>query len=316
MGRRIVIWLAWMIGFGVGAIGCQPSSGAGPLRVRFGALPILDVLPVYVAQTEGYFTQAGLEVEIVPAASAAERDQLMQAGRIDAMVNDTVSTLFYNKEKAQIYVVRIARQGYPQAPQYFILANKDANISRPQDLKGVEIAISQGTVIEYMTDRILERAGLKPGEYRTVNIPRIPDRLQALAEGRVKAATLPDPFATLAIQQGAKVVADDREVQSISLSVLSFRAEVVERNPEAVRRFLQAWDRAVAAINANPDKYAGLLPEKQLVPQPLVGTYRLPPYPERAIPTREQFADVIAWAKGKGLISEDIPYERLVREIR
>jgi hypothetical protein len=72
--------------------------------------------------------------------------------------------------------------------------------------------------------------------------------------------------------------------------VLSFRAEVVERNPDAVRRFLQAWDRAVAAIRANPEKYAGLLAEKQLVPQPLMGTYRLPPYPDRALPTREQFA--------------------------
>ncbi len=316
MGRQAGIGLLLFIGM-VGAMGCRPApGGAGPLQVRFGALPILDVLPVYVAQAEGYFAQAGLEVEVVPAASAAERDQLMQAGRIDAMVNDTVSTLFYNKEKAQIYVVRIARQAYPQAPQYFILANKDAGIQRPQDLRGVEIAISQGTVIEYMTDRILERAGLKPGEYRTVNIPRIPDRLQALAEGRVKAATLPDPFATLAIQQGAKVVADDREVQAISLSVLSFRAEMVEKSPEAVRRFLQAWDRAVAAINANPDQYAGLLSEKQLVPQPLVGTYRLPPYPERALPTREQFADVIAWARGKELIPADIPYERLVREVR
>ncbi len=316
MRRRVGIQLLLIAMGMLGAIGCQSSSSAGPMRVRFGALPILDVLPVYVAQSEGHFAQAGLEVELVPVASAAERDQLMQAGRIDAMVNDTVSTLFYNKEKTQIYVVRIARKAYPQAPQFFILASKDAGINRPQDLKGVEIAISQGTVIEYMTDRILERAGLKPGEYRTVNIPRIPDRLQALIEGRVKAAMLPDPFATLAIQQGAKVVADDREVQTISLSVLSFRAEVVEKNPEVVRRFLQAWDQAVAAINANPGKYAGLLSEKKLVPQPLVGTYHLPPYPERALPSREVFADVIAWAREKGLIQGDIPYERLVREIR
>lgn len=316
MKQQTGIMLMLIAGLILSAIGCQPSSSPGPMRVRFGALPILDVLPVYVAQTEGYFVRAGLEVEVVPAASAAERDQLMQAGRIDAMVNDAVSTLFYNKEKAQIYVVRIARQAYPQAPQYFILANPNAGLRSPQDLKGVEIAISQGTVIEYMTDRILERAGLKPEEYRTVNIPRIPDRLQALAEGRVKAATLPDPFATLAIQQGARVIADDREVQSISLSVLSFRAEVVEKNPEVVRRFLQAWDQAVAAIQANPDKYAGLLSEQKLVPQPLVGTYRLPPYPERALPSREQFADVIAWARAKGLIQEDIPYDRLVREVR
>jgi hypothetical protein len=47
-----------------------------------------------------------------------------------------------------------------------------------------------------------------------------------------------------------------------------------------------------------------------------MGTYRLPPYPDRALPTREQFADVIAWARAKGLLQADIPYERLVREVR
>lgn len=312
MARR---WIAVAI-LSALAVACRPAPGTGPMRVRFGALPILDVLPVYVAQAEGYFAQAGLEVEVVPAASAAERDQLMQTGRIDAMVNDLVSTLFYNKERPQIYVVRLARRAFPEAPQYFVLASPKATIAGPQDLRGAEIAISQGTVIEYMTDRLLERAGLKRGDYRTVNIPRIPDRLQALVEGQVPAATLPDPFATLALQQGAKVVLDDREATEISTSVLSFRAEVVEQNPEAVRRFLQAWDRAVEAINARPDAYAGLLSDKGLVPRPLVGYYRLPPYPARGLPSREAFADVMAWARDKGLIPAEIPYERLVREIR
>ncbi|MCS7352379.1 MAG: hypothetical protein RMM10_12890, partial [Anaerolineae bacterium] len=65
MKQRPGIMLTLMAGLILGAIGCQPSSSPGPMRVRFGALPILDVLPVYVAQVEGYFVQAGLEVEVV-----------------------------------------------------------------------------------------------------------------------------------------------------------------------------------------------------------------------------------------------------------
>ena len=37
-------------------------------------LPILDTLPMYVAQQEGLFEQNGVQVEFIPVASGAERD--------------------------------------------------------------------------------------------------------------------------------------------------------------------------------------------------------------------------------------------------
>src|SRR3972149_6088269 len=75
-----------------------------PVTLRIGVLPILDALPMYVAEAEGYYAEQGVEVEFVPVASAAERDQLMQAGQTDGMINDLVSTMFYNKDVTQIIV--------------------------------------------------------------------------------------------------------------------------------------------------------------------------------------------------------------------
>src|SRR5512139_2542214 len=70
-----------------------PPTGAGTLRI--GVLPITDVVPFYIAQEQGYFKKNGLNVELVPASSAAERDQMMITQQIDGMLNDLVSTVLF-----------------------------------------------------------------------------------------------------------------------------------------------------------------------------------------------------------------------------
>ena len=215
----------------------QPTVAATPVSIKIAMLPILDALPFYVAQEKGYFNDQKLKVEFVPVASAAARDQLMQAGQVDGMINDLVSTMFYNKDKVNIVVVRFARTATSTYPQYRILAAKDSGIKDVNGLKGVPIAISEGSVIEYTTDRLLQAAGLKKDEIKKVAIPNIADRLTALTNGTVKAANVPDPASSAAIAAGATVIVDDTKYPQYGNSVFSFSAAFVQKNPEAVKNF-------------------------------------------------------------------------------
>ncbi len=295
---------------GIGAA-CSPQP-AEPTRIRVAVLPILESLPMYVADQEGYFAAEGLEVELIPVSSAPERDQLMQSGQVDAMINEVVSVLFYNQESPQVVVVRFARVATAQAPLFRILAAKDSGIQSVEELAGAPIGISEGTVIEYTTDRLLERAGLAPEQIAKVAVPKIPDRLNLLASGQLQAANLPDPAASLAILQGAVPVIDDTTYPEISHSVISFSRGFVEEHPEAVRGFLRALERAVEAVNGDKSRWDDLLGQKKLLPPPLRGVYTLPDFPPASVPSPEQFNDALAWAQGKGLISTDVPYESSV----
>jgi NitT/TauT family transport system substrate-binding protein len=69
---------------------------------------------------------------------------------------------------------------------------------------------------------------------------------------------------------------------------------------------------AVEELNSNPEKYNDLLIEEGRVPESIQGTFRMPPFPEAGVPTPAQLADVVEWSIDKGLIEEDIPYERMV----
>jgi len=285
------------------------SGGAsGPETVRVAVLPILDALPMYVAEAEGYFEQEGIQVKFIPVSSAAERDQLMQSEQADAMINDLISTMLYNKDQTQIQIVDFARTASKEFPQYRILAAKDSGINTIEDLKGVEIGVSEGTVIEYTTDRLLEDAGFAPEDIKTLAVPKIPDRMALLNSGELKAATLPDPLASLAIQQGAKVIVDDSSDPPIGNSVISFRSAFIKDHPQAVRGFLAAVQKAVADVNADKSKWSDLLTEKSLVPAPLIGSYKIPDFPAGSVPSQAQFEDVLAWTHDKGLVETDVSY--------
>lgn len=285
---------------------------APPVLMRIGVLPITDVVPFYVAEAQGYFLKQGLNIELVPAASAAERDQMMLTGQIDGQLNDLVSTVLFNAQSPKIKIVRLGRIAFKDAAEYWILTPKDSPIKTAQDLKGKEIAISQNSVIEYVTQRLLEREGLSPADIKTTNVPSIPTRLQLLQQNQVAAATLPDPLASLAILQGARIVVDDTKYTEYSMSVISFRNEVLVQRASDVKKFLAAYDQAIADIRTKPDQFRNILIERGRVPDQLKDHYKFPPFPEPGVPSKAQWDDVVKWAMERKLISTAVTYESSV----
>jgi NitT/TauT family transport system substrate-binding protein len=280
--------------------------------LKVALIPVLDVLPVFVAQQNGYFAEQGIEVEAVPVKSAQERDVLIQTGQVDGVLTDLPSTGLLNKDATRVKAVYTSRRPYPDAPMFRILAGPGAGIETPADLKGVPIGISQNTVIEYLTDRILEAEGLTADDIAIAEVSAIPVRFEQLMNGNIQAATLPDPLASGAIAGGARLVADDSKYPQVSQSVLTFTTDALTGKPDTVRKFLAAWDKAVKELNANPEKYRGLLIEQGRVPASVKDTYKMPPFPEAGAPTEAEVADIVMWMRAKGLISRDLQYAEMV----
>lgn len=290
-----------------------PLPEAGDVEtLRMALLPVLDVLPFHVADQNGYFDQAGVEIEFVPVKSGQERDTLMQTGQVDGMLTDLLSPVLFNQDSPQVKAVRTARRAYADSPMFYLLAAPGSDVAGPSDLAGVEVGIAQNTVIEYLTDRMLENAGLAADQIAVQEVSAIPVRFELLVNGEVPAATLPDPLASGATAAGAVWVIDDTSVPELSQSILAFGVEALETKPEAIRKFLKAWDLAVGELNSNPDAYHDLLIEKGRVPESIQGTFEMPPFPEASVPSPEQLADVLAWAIEKGIVDSEVPYEWMV----
>jgi NitT/TauT family transport system substrate-binding protein len=277
-----------------------------------GLLPILDVLPFYIAQEKGYFEAEDIQVELVPVKSAQERDALIQAAETDGALTDLQGVAIFNRETPQLKVVAKARKAYADAPHFRIVAAPGFEVNSPEDMAGVPVGISQNTTIEYLNERLLTAWGLPAEQIAIEEVSAIPVRYELLMEGQLKAALLPDPMGQAAIAAGANLVVDDAQFPEFSQSVLVFRTDTLERKPETVRAFLRAWNKAVTDLNQEPNVYRDLLIENTRVPPNIQGSYNVPRFPEGEITTEAEWNDVVDWAQGKGLLDEPIPYDRAV----
>ena len=308
--QRFLNLLAVLLVFASLASACathaQPAADKSPVRIAM--LPILDTVPLYLAQETGYFAAEGVSVEFIPVGSAAERDQVMAAGRADGMINDLVSVVLYNRQEITVQVVRFMRIATQDVPLYRVVASRKSGITTVAGLAGVPIGISQGSIIDYVTDQLLQFEGLAPDQIKTIAVPKIPERMALLSSGELKAATLPEPFATLAIRNGAVVITDDTVHPEFGNSVISFHKTFLDQHPTAVQGFLRAVEKAIQDINASPEKGRPIFTKYNLVPSDLVASYPVPAFPASSLPTQAQFDAVAQWALAKGLVDRTVPY--------
>lgn len=295
---------------------CSPKAtpAAQPVTIRFAALRILDALPLFVAEKQGYFAANGIQVEIIPVTSAPERDQLIAAGQADGMITEMHSTLLANRDQITLQVVRFARSATRNSPVFRVVAAKDSGIATLDDLQPAETGISEGTIIQYVFERLIEAEGQDPALFGVVNIPAIPERLKLLGAGELQAAVLPDPAASLAVLQGASVVIDDASHPEYGYSTLTFRTAFIDQSPDALKAFLSAWEKAVADINADPNQWKALLSEKEILPQPLAESYQVPAFVTAGVPSEAQFADALDWVQAKGLLDKVLSYKDIVTD--
>ena len=113
--------------------GFYPTSKAeqdeNAKALKIALLPILDAFPFYVAESEGYFADYGVDVKAVPVASGLERDQLMQSGAIDGMLNEMITTANFNRIQIQVKSVISARKAYQNYPLFRLLSAPGINFS-------------------------------------------------------------------------------------------------------------------------------------------------------------------------------------------
>lgn len=300
MMRRIAcIFTALMLAF-AGLAGC-----AGAKReLCVGVLPDVDSIPIIIAQHKGYFEKQGLSLDIEKFTSAMERDSALQAGAVDGAVSDILAAAFFEQGGFKAGITSMTNGSYK------LLAGAGAkDIS---GLKGRSIAISSNTIIEYATDRMLQKSGLAPDDVIKTAIPKIPLRLEMLKSGQADAATLPEPLASSAVNSGASVVGST-DLLGINPGVMLFSQAAAENKSDAISAFYRAYNEAVEYLKtAEVSDYIDILISEAGFPDDIRDTLSLPEYTPAALPSQSDFDDVINWLFDKELIDEKYGYDELV----
>ncbi len=301
---------------GASAQDATPTPDPNLPTLRIGVLPVLNTIPLFVAQEQGFYVEEGVNVELIPFQSADQQGQAIEAGELDGVNTDMVRVISRAASDSEVKFVVIRHDAPLGAPYFAIVANKDSGIASVEDLVAAledgetQIAISSNSIIEYLTTQMLLSAGYEPTANTYTEVPAIPVRLELLNEGTVTTATLPEPLVTFTTTiQGNTFIIADADVTDFIPTVLAFDQTLIEENPEALAAFLRAYERAVTLINENPDDFRDTPIQ---VPDPVRATYTVPQFVTARVPSEEETAAVVDWMLERGYLEESIAYEDLV----
>lgn len=198
---------------------------------------------------------------------------------------------------------------------YKLIAGKDEKAQKPQDLAGKDVAVSKNTIIEYVTDRITAGQNMPEGSLNKVVIPQIPTRLEMLQNGKLAAATLPEPMGSIAIASGCHFVTDS-EAMGINPGVMMFTAKAVDEKKAELQAFYRAYNKAVQYLNDHPqDEYMDLVIEKSGFPAAAKTALKFPKYREAGLPEEKDVTECLNWMQQKGLIKSNYSYAELVVDL-
>jgi NitT/TauT family transport system substrate-binding protein len=287
------------------------SAGGNPKVINFGALPVIQVLPVFVASERGYFNDAGLSVNVVRFNSAMEKDVAFSSGRLDGYFGDMMTPMVLSANGVPIRIAATIFKTPKNQRMFAILASPKHKGKSLRELASEGISISSNTILNYLAVRLLGSRGIDSKEVKFIEIKNIPIRLQMLLSAQVPAAILPEPLATFAEQKGAKAVIDDAGAD-LSSTVLCFHENFLDRYGGAATAFFRAINRAVEDINSRPAENRVIMNRECRIPETMQATFPVPRFPALSIPEEKQVMDVYRWLKEKRIIKRDMSYNEMV----
>ena len=262
-----------------GALSCGVKSAPEPTETTVLPLPKLTVgiqvspamTLVMVAEDEGYFDRAGVDVEIKEFTAGKFALQAFLGGSLDVAVSGevpvTLSTLQGNQFRVigqvvertinEVRVVARREEGLDTAEAYF-------------GAKRRSLATSFGGGPEFFTYNFLKKHGIKPDQVELVS-QKPEDMPAAVVSKSVDAVSIFDPFARIAERElgDEGITFADADIYS-ELYVIDVTQKTIDERRSALLAFLKGLHDAEAFIEEKPDEAKAILIKYTKLEKPIV----------------------------------------------
>ncbi len=236
-----------------GASGSAGSSnGLERVTLTLDWYPNADHAGIYAAQAEGFFEEAGLEVEIQQPSDPAAVLQLVAAGQSEFGIS--YENEMMNAASRDVPVRSV--MAIMQEPLNSIISLEEAGISSPEDLAGKKVGYAGQSFGAAVLDTVLREAGEDPSSVEKINVGL--DLRPALVSERVDAVV--DAYWNIEAVELAQEGFETDVIRLPEVGVPNYNELVVatsgsyaEENPDLVRRFVGALIEGHRYALENPE---------------------------------------------------------------
>jgi ABC-type nitrate/sulfonate/bicarbonate transport system substrate-binding protein len=247
------------------------GSGTTEITLALSSLTILMGLPL-VAQDGGYFEKQGLKVDEVVANSASDAVNITLSGDADVVMTAAPAVFALNGGGQQMRFLANAYSGLAasvvMSPEAVgkVGVTPDAPIEdRLRALNGLNMSFaspSSGYLTVMQNALKIVNATVKPVFIEQASMPT------ALKQGNIDVLIASPPVADIAVKDGGVLWISGpkgdlpESVQPPMTTAAAAMQSFIDRNPEAVRKFVAALQEAAVYIESHPAE-AGALVQKR-----------------------------------------------------
>jgi NitT/TauT family transport system substrate-binding protein len=310
-------------------------AAAAQERVTAGVVREASNGPVFLAATQGYFKDEGLELELRAYPSARQAAQALAEGALDFGVAAYSAQVFQYAGKGAVVAIAAQareRRGYEGNELVASNAAYERGLRGYGDLANKAVAIDRlGSSLHYQLGEIARLKGFALDGVILKPLQSIDTVARALADGKADAAILPAPYARelLTASQG-KLIGWYSDLDEQQLGALFTTPKTIAARRATVEKFVRAYRRGVAdyaaaflrrdrfgkRVSDAKSKAAAALIARYVYPDASDGTdaveagvYFIDP---RARIDIGDIARQIAWYKAQGLLDQAVDARRVV----
>jgi NitT/TauT family transport system substrate-binding protein len=295
-----------------------PETSSKP---RIAIMNAVHDLPVLVARDMGFFREEGLDVEFVTTPGMAQVTTTHSVG-FDSVFDRPLDSV-YNEGGIDCYrmcewgIMKRAVEAHVQGrrgrkivavgasmSKFAVVVAGDSRIYEPEMLKDKPIAVTPNNGSEFTTLKMME-GFLTPEHVKRTNVGSMLKRLEAVRDGQVAAASLMEPWISVAQKWGLRILIESHSTRS--------EAAADDLDGAALAKMFRAQGRAVELLEKDPMPFIHFLVREtggRLEPHELQ-TWRLlhaAPQPY----SRERFEDTYAWTVKWNMTVPGATYENTV----
>lgn len=219
-----------------------------------------DHAPYYVPLKKGWFQEEGLDVNILLGQGSAYTVQVVDTGKAEVGISDAPVPIKGRAQGAKVKIIGIIFDKHPNCMYFW----KESGIKKPQDIVGKTVAVPAADGHYVMWPAFAKQIGVDPGSVKFVNIEPTakPAALASKKADVVFELYTGKPFMEKAVppEHLGAILWSDHGFNAYAHSYIT-RDEVIQKNPELLRKFLKAAYRSWDFTLKNPQEAFRILAE-------------------------------------------------------
>ncbi len=236
-------------------VGAGPAAAAEPVKLSLNFLPYGLHVGFFVAKEQGWYREAGMEVEILKGEGSADALRRMGTGVVDFAFADLGSLVVGRSRGLKVKALGIVLDKDPSV----MISLKSSGIKTPKDLEGKSVGALTASALRDTWPPLAALNNVDPKKVNWVDMPSSA-YVASLMSKKVHAiatyvTTLPS-YEAQAKRIGEEVSVlyyAEFGVDTYGVGLLTSE-QMIKDKPEMVRRFVQASMRGYAWSFENPDE--------------------------------------------------------------